>query len=170
VVQAILRSIAVDAAKGKPGAQRLYLNLLSGAEADRRVATMEVLKLAVEYKEHWGPILAERARTGGTGPLPDVHADDIIIDMDTGEVRVEGPVLEQQKRAYGELHARRPLLEKELKDISRRLESDPDNHQLLIEQKRITKILRFVDVDVARWAARQIVSRPRTKSKTKPGG
>ena len=55
VIQAILRKVAVAAANGNTRAQQNYLNLLIGAEADRRVATMELLKAAVDYKEHWHP-------------------------------------------------------------------------------------------------------------------
>jgi hypothetical protein len=58
----------VAAANGNIRAQQNYLSLLIGAEADRRVATMELLKTAVDYKEHWHHILAERARKGTTGP------------------------------------------------------------------------------------------------------
>jgi Family of unknown function (DUF5681) len=68
VIQAILRKIAIAAANGNARAQQTYLNLLTGAEADRRVASMELFTAAVEYKEHWHQILAERARTGTTGP------------------------------------------------------------------------------------------------------
>ena len=39
-------------------------------------ATMELLKAAVDYKEHWHHVLAERARTGTTGPEPVPHPDD----------------------------------------------------------------------------------------------
>src|ERR1700720_1304969 len=42
VTQAILRKVAVAAANGNTRAQQNYLNLLIGAEADRRVATMEL--------------------------------------------------------------------------------------------------------------------------------
>jgi hypothetical protein len=52
VIQAVLRKVAVAAANGNTRAQQNYLNLLIGAEADRRVATMELLKAAVDYKEH----------------------------------------------------------------------------------------------------------------------
>jgi Family of unknown function (DUF5681) len=71
VIQAILRKVAVAAANGNIRAQQNYLNLLIGAEADRRVATMELLKTAVDYKEHWHHVLTERARKGTTGPEPD---------------------------------------------------------------------------------------------------
>src|SRR5580658_803645 len=64
VVQAILRKVAIAAANGNTRAQQNYLTLLIGAEADRRMATMEILKAAVDYKDRWHHILAERARTG----------------------------------------------------------------------------------------------------------
>jgi hypothetical protein len=46
VIQAILRKVAVAAANGNTRAQQNYLNLLIGAEADRRVATMELRPLS----------------------------------------------------------------------------------------------------------------------------
>jgi hypothetical protein len=42
VIQAILRKVAVAAANGNIRAQQNYLTLLIGAEADRRMATMEL--------------------------------------------------------------------------------------------------------------------------------
>jgi hypothetical protein len=105
VIQAILRKVAVAAANGNSRAQQNFLDLLIGAEADRRAATMELLKTAVEYKEHWGHVLAERARNGTTGPEPVPHPDDVIIDHETGEVRIDGPVMEEQKAAEERLQA-----------------------------------------------------------------
>jgi hypothetical protein len=66
VIQAILRKVALAAANGNVRAQQNYLNLVIGAEAARREATAEMLKAAVEYKEHWHRVLAERARNGAT--------------------------------------------------------------------------------------------------------
>jgi hypothetical protein len=47
-IQAILRSVSVSAAKGNVRSQQLILSLVSGAEADRRVAAMGLLKAAVD--------------------------------------------------------------------------------------------------------------------------
>ena len=105
VIKAILRKVAVAAANGNTRAQQTYLNLLIGAEADRRMATMELFTSAVEYKEHWGRVLTERARSGATGPEPIPHPDDVIIDSKTGEVRFDGPVSEQQWMAQEWLRA-----------------------------------------------------------------
>lgn len=91
---------------------------------------METLKTAVEYKEHWGRVLAERARSGATGPEPVPHPDDIIIDSETGEVRFDGPVLEEQKAAQKWLRAMCPELERGLMQFNEQLESDPKNSEL----------------------------------------
>ena len=78
VVQAILRKVAFAAANGNTRAQKTYLDLLMGAEADRRMAAAAILKYNVDYKEHWERVLAERARTGATGPEPLPHPDDVM--------------------------------------------------------------------------------------------
>ena len=114
VIQAILRKVAVAAANGNIRAQQNYLNLLIGAEADRRVATMELLKTAIDYKEHWHHVLAERARKGTTGPEPVPHPDDVIIDYDTGKIRIDGPVMEEQKEAQNRLRTMWPHMEQSL--------------------------------------------------------
>jgi hypothetical protein len=94
VIQAIRRKVAIAAANGNVRAQQNYLNLVIGTEAARREATMEMLNTAVQYKQHWHRVLADRARTGATGPEPVPHPDDVIIDDITGEVRFTGPVME----------------------------------------------------------------------------
>lgn len=106
IIQAILRKVAVAAANGSIRAQQNYLNLLIGAEAARREASLEMLETAIDYKEHWHHELAERKRKGTMGPEPVPHPDEVVIDYRTGEVRIEGPVLEEQKDAQDELRAR----------------------------------------------------------------
>jgi Family of unknown function (DUF5681) len=136
VIQAILRKVAVAAANGNIRAQQNYLNLLIGAEADRRVATMELLMTAVDYKEHWHHELAERARKGTTGPEPVPHPDDVIIDYDTGKIRFDGPVEEEQKEAQTRLRTMWPDMEQSLKEINEEIESNPNDLRLRKIQKK----------------------------------
>jgi Family of unknown function (DUF5681) len=147
VIQAILRKVAVAAANGNIRAQQNYLNLLIGAEASRREASTQMLKIAVDYKEHWHRVLAERARKGTTGPEPVPHPDEVVIDYRTGEVRIEGPVLEEQREAQNQLRAMWPDYEQTLKEINEELESDPDNPLLRRSQKALTKILEWLRKD-----------------------
>ena len=147
VIQAILRKVAVAAANGNTRAQQNYLNLLIGAEADRRVATMEILKAAVDYKEHWHHVLAERARTGTTGPEPMPHPDDVLIDYETGDIRIDDPVMEEQKEAQNRLRTMWPDMEQSLKEINEEIESNPNDLSLRKTQKRMTKVVNWLRDD-----------------------
>ena len=164
VIQAILRKVAVAAANGNTRAQQNYLNLLIGAEADRRVATMEILKAAVDYKDRWYHIFAERARTGTTGPEPVPHPDDVLIDYETGNIRIDGPVMEDQKQARDQLRAMWPKLERELMGINEQIESDPNNLSLRKRQKELTKIVSFVRDDVQKRNVRDTIRTMQSKS------
>src|ERR1700731_1046764 len=146
VIQAILRKVAVAAANGNIRAQQNYLNLLIGAEADRRVATMELLKAAVDYKDHWHHVFAERARTETTGPEPVPHPDDVLIDYETGNIRIDGPVMEDQKEARDQLRAMWPKLERELMGINEQIESDPNNLSLRGLRGDISRCVRTRDI------------------------
>jgi len=72
IIQAILRKVAVAAANGNTRAQQNYLNLLIGAEADRRMATTELFASAVEYKEHWGRVRYPTPMTSSSTPRPEI--------------------------------------------------------------------------------------------------
>src|SRR3984893_7722471 len=165
VIQAIVRKAAVAAANGNTRAQQIYLTLLIGAEADRRMATMELLKSAVEHKEHWGQVLAERARSGATGPEPIPHPDAFIIDSKTGEVRFDGPVLEEQWMAGEQLRAMWPELERMLRQVNEKLESDPNNSELRKQQEDLTKWVGWLMKDEGRRAMRDALRRPPGKPK-----
>jgi hypothetical protein len=165
VIQAILRKLGVAAANGNTRAQQYMLSLVIGAEADRRMATMELLKSAVEYKEHWGQVLAERARSGATGPEPIPHPDDIIIDSKTGEIRFDGPVLEEQWMAGEQLRAMWPELERMLRQVNEKLESDPKNSELRKQQEDLTKWVGWLMKDEGRRAMRDALRRPPGKPK-----
>jgi len=172
VIRAILRKIAIAAANGNARAQQTYLNLLTGAEADRRVASMELYTAAVEYKEHWHQILAERARTGTTGPEPGPHPDDIIIDPKTGEIRIDGPVVEQDKAAQEALRARWPKFQRRLTETNAKLESDPNNSKLLQRKRTLEKIVGWVHDDALKQAVKRVTRdalRPKGRKPRKRG-
>ncbi len=97
------------------------------------------------YKDHWGRVLAERARSGATGPEPVPHPDDVIIDSETGEVRYDGPVEEEQKAAQKWLRARWPELERGLMQINEQLESDSKNSELRKQQRDLAKIVGWLE-------------------------
>jgi hypothetical protein len=90
VMQAVIRQLALAAAKGQPRSQRMLADLVRWVEGDRRELKLEYLKTMIEYKTHWEEKLERRKRQGLTGPEPIPHPDDIIVDLFTGEVTFKG--------------------------------------------------------------------------------
>jgi hypothetical protein len=130
VIQAILRKVAINAANGNTRAQRIYLDLVIGAEADRSAAAAELLRAAVEGKEYWANVFAECDRRGIERPDPVPHPDDVVIDYKTGEVRINGPVMTEQKDARETLIYNKKEFEKNLERCIKAMEANPDDLEL----------------------------------------
>jgi len=144
VIQAILRKVAVSAANGNTRAQRTYLDLVIGAEADRSAAAAELLRAAVEGKEYWAGVFAEYDRRGIDRPDPVPHPDDVVIDYKTGEVRIKGPVMTEQKDAQETALLNRKEFELNLEICTKAMETDPNNLQLRRTHKKLTKIVDWL--------------------------
>ena len=101
IVQAVLRSLAVNAVKGQHRSQRLFAELLSAVETGNKALHNEWLQTAMQYKVDWEIELDRRARLGIIGahePLP--HPDHVLIDLQAGTARVVGPWTKEDKVAW----------------------------------------------------------------------
>lgn len=93
MAQAVMRSLAVTAAKGNTRAQKLFSELLANTELSNKQANDEYLKTMIEYKSGWEQELDRRKFQGITtlpDPLP--HPDDIIVDYRRNIVSIRGPM------------------------------------------------------------------------------
>ncbi|WP_319824072.1 DUF5681 domain-containing protein [Thalassovita sp.] len=98
MARAVMRSLAVNAAKGQHRSQRLFAEILTRVEQQNRALAEEVAEIASDYKAYWEQELERRQRlrlTDLPDPLP--HPDQVRIDMFTGEVRVVGPITEDEQ-------------------------------------------------------------------------
>ncbi|MEM0950328.1 MAG: DUF5681 domain-containing protein [Pseudomonadota bacterium] len=128
MVQAVMRSVAVNAAKGQARAQRLFAELLASVENSRKALHDQWLDTAIEYKVEWEKELRRREQLGITDlpdPLP--HPDHVKIDMIEGTAVVAGPATKEDKAEYDWFVERREMFEEELKDLEdeRATASDP---------------------------------------------
>lgn len=92
MAQAVIRALAVKAAKGDHRSQRRFAELLASVESARKILNDRWLETAIEYKVEWERELRRRERLGITdlpGPLP--HPDHVKIDLDEGTARIVGP-------------------------------------------------------------------------------
>jgi Family of unknown function (DUF5681) len=93
MAQAVMRSLAVTAAKGNTRAQKLFSELLGNTELSNKQAEDDYLKTMIEYKAEWEMEL-ERRKLHGITVLPDPlpHPDDIIVDYRRNTVLIRGPM------------------------------------------------------------------------------
>lgn len=92
MAQAVMRSLAVTAAKGNTRAQKLFAELLARTELSNKQVQDEWLQTTIEYKAHWEAELERRKHFGIklADPLP--HPDDVFVDFGKNTVTIQGPM------------------------------------------------------------------------------
>lgn len=146
MAQAVIRSVAVNAAKGQQRAQRLFTQLLATTEKENRRLHDEYLDVAITYKVEWERELERRARLGLTGPEPLPHPDHVVVDMRTGTVRIAGPATKEEKVQWDLWIERKGEFEEELKELEAMLQ-DPDcpNRDIVLQEIASTrKVLEII--------------------------
>ena len=156
MAQAVMRSIAVNAATGHARAQRLFSELLASTENANKALHDEWLDVAITYKVEWEKELRRREQLGITelpDPLP--HPDDVIIDFDEGTARVVGPATKEEKVQYDEMLRRRDEFAEELDELVeyRKTLDDPKHIERVDEDIRRTR--RILDIIDGRLNARR---------------
>ena len=93
MAQAVMRSLAVTAAKGNTRAQKLFSELLFNTELSKKQADGEWLQAMIEYKAGWEQELERRAFHNIIKlPEPLPHPDDIIVDFRRNTAIIHGPM------------------------------------------------------------------------------
>ena len=122
MAQAIVRSMAVNAAKGDQRSQKIFTDLVSKKEAKDKKLYDEYLQTMIEYKLDWEHEIERHKLMGIIPPDPVPHPDHIHIDLSTGQVRITGPFTKEEKVKWDRLKKIREdayetikILEEELK-------------------------------------------------------
>lgn len=154
MAQAIIRSLAVNAAKGQHRAQRLFADLLASTERSRADLHERFFNAALDYKIAWERELARRDALGITdlrSPLP--HPDHVVVDVRTGSVRIEGPASKQEKAEWDAILGEKAVLEDSVAKLieANDTETDPneieDNLRYIkMGQERLKTIARLMPV------------------------
>lgn len=153
IAQAVVRSLAVNAAKGQHRAQQLFAQLLGATEAANKRLHDEWLEVAISYKVDWERELERRRQLGIEAPDPIPHPDDIEIDMRTNQVIIKGPMTKEEKATWDMFRQRKADVELELAELRQELIDDPDhehrgfNEDEIAQDERILNIIRRVIPD-----------------------
>ena len=149
MAQAIVRALAVNAAKGQHRAQRLFAEMLSTTERQNKALADEWLQTAIEYKVEWERELERRARFGITNlPEPFPHPDQVIIDMNTGTARVQGPMTKEQREVVEHWTRKREDWAEEVASLDEQLAKDLEEstRQFFEEDRqRSLKLIAMID-------------------------
>jgi len=92
MVQAVTRSIAVNALKGGYRAQKLFLDTLHATEAKRSARHQAYFEAALDYKRRAEQEIAYRKSKGDDTSDIIPHPDSIKINPRTGDVTIKGPI------------------------------------------------------------------------------
>lgn len=126
-IQVIMRQLTRKAMKGDFRSQRLLLEQVRETEKERKALHDLYLQTMIEYKTGWEIELDRRKALGITGPEPLPHPDDIVVDLDTGTIRLTGPRTEEEKGLWKQGKYERRTLEKLIADLKEREANNPDN-------------------------------------------
>jgi Family of unknown function (DUF5681) len=163
MAQAVIRSLAVMAAKGNTRAQKQFSELLSNTELSNKQADDEWQQTMIEYKSEWEMELERRKFQGNTtlpDPLP--HPDDIIVDFRTGKIEVRGPMSKEELIDLQKWLEQKNVLEKELKYLTEN-PNDPEFEgldELLMEDIAYTrKVLSIINRAIELRASEACIER-----------
>jgi hypothetical protein len=151
MAQAVVRSLAVNAAKGSQRAQRLFTELLGETERENRRLRVAHLEAAMTYKIAWERELDRRKALGISGPEPLPHPDHIFIDLHAGTAEIRGPATKEEKTAWERWAEHRANFQDELEQLTEQLQ-DPncmDRASVLAEIRKSEEVLAIVRAALA---------------------
>ena len=160
MAEAIIRSLAVSAARGQLRSQQAFTKMLAETEKALGLQKKHLLETTLSYKVNSEDELERRRKLRISGPDIIPHPDDIDINIRTGEVKFMGPMTRKEKAELDYFYDR-------VEEIDRTIERLTEQLKLI----RIKKLRAFVEVQIADERAMRdmIVSRLGEPSKRRSG-
>jgi Family of unknown function (DUF5681) len=141
IVQAAVRSVAVNAAKGDRKAQDILLRTVAAMEGNLLQVSLEAMQAAIDYKEGWEQHKREATWARSTPVEPVPHPDDIVIDTVGRRILINGPRDEHEKARWDaaaeQLLNSREVREELQEDLGHATEEERDSLERLIRQNEI---------------------------------
>ena len=167
-MQALLRTLIRFGAQGDIKAARQVLDLITRAEAGRTRTAKEFLDFAIGHKHRYTPVFEQHEREGLDPPEIYPHPDDIMINMDSGEVTIDGP--ESKEQAGARKAVREQALQSMLRyfEVEAALKKDRTNKALKREFKELKQYYEFLRRDSDRTLRHEALQLSRAAVRPKP--
>ena len=164
IAKAVVRALAVNAARGQLRSQQLFARLVCETERANKAFREEFLQNAFDYKRFWDHELEQRRQHGVQLPDPIPHPDDIIIDM----TRITGPMTKEDKaqwdRTWDRVEACDEAIAVYTNDL--KLRENKPYRQSIEDEIAYEKRIRAIIVDGIGEPKRRRQRGPRTGPKT----
>ncbi len=147
MAQAVVRALAVNAAKGQHRAQRLFAEMLSTTERQNKQLADAWLNTAMDYKIEWDRELDRRQRLDIQDlPPPLPHPDQVKIDMNTGNAWIEGPVTKDEKAELDEWVLKLDDFKAEVEFLRGELQGEKDDDHRAFLEADMAQSKKIVDM------------------------
>lgn len=163
---AVVRSLAVSAAKGNNRAAQIFSQMVKVIEEENKELYLGYAGTVIDYKKAWYAELRRREKLGIAGPEPLPHPDDMIVNMRTGAVTIRGPMGEAEKDWWLTADIVKTEYREKITGKERTLERDPnhpDRAALLKDIEDLTHDLSRLD-EVFRDEVIERVTQSRTNA------
>ena len=152
MAQAIMRALAVSAAKGQTRAQKLFVEMLSRTEQSNKQLYDEYTTAVLDYKYSAEAEIDRCEKLGIEPPELIPHPSQITINGRTGEVIVKGPTTKEEKAKYDEFRERKEAFKFSVAETKKLLLTESvEMHPAILEtiayEQRIVDILSQVIPD-----------------------
>ena len=107
MTKAVIRAVAVNAAKGNNRAAQHFTQMVKIVEDQNKARHDEYLRTMIEYKCGWEKEIERCRKLGYPLPQPLPHPDDIRINFNTSEVQVIGPFCKEDVPKWEQARARK---------------------------------------------------------------
>ena len=183
MIQAVLRSLGVSAARGSHRAQLAITSLIESVETRRLNEEQALFEATIEYKKHWREVFDDCDRRGAPRPAPIPHPDDLAVAARTGEVIFNGPLDDTEKALWDQQQARAKEALKEVAYYKKKMKrskkssdlyvaevkSEQELHELITGLFPVEEIRRAAGFNIHEWremdpAVRSVLERRRKQA------
>lgn len=154
MMEAIIRSIAVKAAKGDHRSQKLFFSTVQKIEAEKEDLRGTLVEKFLVYKVDAEREIERRKKIGADCSDIIPHPDDIGIDPETFMPTLLGPAIPSEKKSFEETYAVICDLEEKLGIVEEALETETDEEEReeLEELKNLAlSKIRKLDKQILGW-------------------
>jgi len=146
MIVAIVRKLQAKAASGDVRALLKYVELYQEGERQRLKDAMSLVESALEHKRKWAEVFERHDQAGLNRPEVVPHPDDIQIDLQSGQVRVNGPRDKAEKIEWDNAQEARAEAEAELYELRAELEDHPERRdEIEREIESLSESIALID-------------------------